>query len=82
MVSEEPHAKAKEDGGAVRAELGSLPLFRPQTSVCPCTKTLSGQGFGNSELGFFKVTLGQLKPPNWHPCTPSLCESTTGWPPN
>ena len=39
----------------------------------------SGKDYGDSELGVFKVTAGQPKPRNWQPCTPSLCESTTGW---
>lgn len=39
----------------------------------------SGKGYGNSELGVFKVTADQAKPPNWQPFIPFLCESTTGW---
>lgn len=33
---------------------------------------LPGSLSDDPELGVFKVTPGQVKPPNWLPCTPSL----------
>lgn len=45
-------------------------------------ETFLWKTYGHSELGVFKVTLDQAKLPNWQPCIPSLCESTTGWPPS
>lgn len=34
--------------------------------------TLTERPSDNPELGVFKVTPGQVKPPSWRPCTPCL----------
>lgn len=51
----------------------------PRALSALAERHVSGKGYGNSELGVFKVTPDQAKPPNWQPCIPFLCESTTGW---